>query len=315
VSEANPPTDQIPPLSFKVIQDQQRSVVEQYLLINDLLCQIPDSARDQVVVVGGQALMFWSMKYAQTRPSPLEFSEDETIAIASMDLDLFAKDKQAIEACARRWAGKATYPAIDDNTPQSAIVLLNLPEEEEPYKIDFMENVQGVPQKHIEAFWDGFELGGEIVRFLSPPLCLASRIHNFATLGYGPDKAAREAIRISAAIKITKSYLSELLDEYYVENNEGAPRHALNILKFLSQLFEHNDTVEAAIGANVDPTFCIPSAHRGWPKKTRDEHIPRIIAKAHDKYRRRAKLRQRHLKLGKTVPLGMNRWLPPDNIA
>ncbi|WP_417568029.1 hypothetical protein [Marinobacter sp.] len=310
MSEANPPPDQTFPPSFQVIQDQQPSVVEQYSLINDLLCRIPDSARDLVFVVGGQALMFWSMKYAQTRPSPLEFSEDEAIAIASMDLDLYARDKQAIEACAERWVGKATYPKFGDNTPQSAIVLLNLPEEDEPYKIDFMESVQGVPQKHIEAFWDGFVIGGETVRFLSPPLCLASRIHNFATLGYGPDKAAREAIRINTAIKITKCYLSELLDEHYLENNGGTPRHALNILKFLSQLFEHDDTVEAVLGADADPTLCIPAAHRGWPQRTRDEQIPRIIGKAYDKYRRRAMLRYRHLKPGNAAPIGIHRWLP-----
>jgi hypothetical protein len=274
VSEANPPPDQTFPPSFQVIQDQQRSVVEQYSLINDLLCRIPDSARDLVFVVGGQALMFWSMKYAQTRPSPLEFSEDEAIAIASMDLDLYAKDKQAIEACAERWVGKATYPKFGDNTPQSAIVLLNLPEEDEPYKIDFMESVQGVPQKHIEAFWDGF------------------------------------VIRINTAIKITKCYLSELLDEHYLENNGGTPRHALNILKFLSQLFEHDDTVEAVLGADADPTLCIPAAHRGWPQRTRDEQIPRIIGKAYDKYRRRAMLRYRHLKPGNAAPIGIHRWLP-----
>ncbi len=58
---------------------RQRSSVEQYFLINDLLCRIRDSARHLVFVVGGQAL-----------------------------------------------------------------------------KIDFMESVQGVPQKYIEAFWDGF---------------------------------------------------------------------------------------------------------------------------------------------------------------
>jgi hypothetical protein len=56
--------------------------------------------------------------------------------------------------------------------------------------------------------------------------------------------------------------------------------------------------------------LCIPAAHRGWPQKTRDEQIPRIIGKAYDKYRRSAMLRYRHLKPRNAATIGIRRWLP-----
>ena len=308
VSEANPPSQPEDSVYAYIGTDRERSVVDQYRLVNDLLGRVPASARDHVFVVGGQALMFWSMKYAQAPSSPLVFSDEETQALTSVDLDFFARDKQSIEACADRWKGSASYPSPDDNTPQSAIVLLNLPGEAEPYKIDFMETLQGVPERHLEAYWDGFTIGGETLRFLSPPLCLASRIHNFASLSYGPAKEQREAIRIQSAIKITKAYLSELLDEHVLERKPGSPRHALNILAYLSELFCHDHGVDAALRADVDPTNSIPWAHMGWPEKTRTEHIPRLMAKAYDKYQRRARLRLRHLKPGQPATSGLVYW-------
>lgn len=286
-------------------------VVLQYQLIVDLLQRIPPSALDSVTVVGGQAMLFWALRYAYWGDSPFQLSRDEKIAVTSTDLDFYSTDRQAIEACAQGWHGEVRYPGQDDNTPNTAIVQV-LMGDDEPYGIDFLGSLKGVDARAVEKLWDTFVLNGEEVRFLSPPLCLASRIHNYCGLGYGEGKLQREAQRIELAIRLTRRYLSELLDDFILYGQPAGhnrPAVCLGILRFLDQLLVHQDTTDVVMATGVYPVEAIPVDHAGWPALTRERQIPNIIEKADAHYRRKALHKHHHLRDEQPMPTGMRIWL------
>lgn len=256
-------------------------------------------------------MLFWALRYAYWEDSPFHLSRDEKVEVTSTDLDFYSTDRQAIEACAEGWHGEVWYPGRDDNTPNTAIVQVPM-EGGESYGIDFLGSLKGVDDQALEKLWDTFLLNGEEVRFLSPPLCLASRIHNYCGLGYGKGKLEREAQRIELAIRLTQRYLSELLDDFILYGQPAGhkrPNVCLGILSFLDQLFVHQDTTDVVMATGVYPIEAIPLDHAGWPEMTRNEQIPRIIEKADAHYRRKAQHKHKHLKGGQPIPFGMAEWL------
>lgn len=293
----------------------QDPVVLQYQLITQLLQRIPPDALDAITVVGGQAMLFWALRYAYAEESPFQMSHNEKVAVASSDLDFFAKDRKAIESCASGWNGEVWYPSMDDQTPNTAVVHVDIGTKE-PYGIDFLGSLKGLPERAIEQLWDTFLINGEEIRFLSPPLCLASRIHNYRGLGYGPDKLQREAQRIGIAIRLTNRYISENLDNYILFGRElghKRPDTSLGVLRFLNQLLVHSDTTDVVMETGLNPMEAIPRDHAGWPVMTCQKHIPGILQKAETHYRRKARHKRSHLKPGRAIPPGMARWLdgPP----
>lgn len=298
------------PASFTP-ESPQDPVVLQYQLILDLLQRIPASALDSVTVVGGQAMLFWALRYAYWEDSPFHLSRDEQVAVTSTDLDFYSTDRQAIEACAQGWHGEVRYPGRDDNTPNTAIVQVPIGDEAF-YGIDFLGSLKGVDDHALNKLYDTFVINGEEVRFLSPPLCLASRIHNYCGLGYGEAKLRREAQRIELAIRLTRRYLSELLDDYILYGQPAGhtrPTVCLGILGFLNHLFVHQDTTDVVMATGVYPIEAIPVDHAGWPKLTRERQIPNIIANADAHYRRKARHKHHHLQADQPVPEGLVTWL------
>lgn len=296
----------------------QDPVLAQYQLIVELLQRIPAPALNSITVVGGQAMLFWALRYVYWKDSPFYLNPSEKIAVTSSDLDFYSTDRKAIEACAKGWLGDVRYPDLEDNTPNTAIVHVPM-EGAEPYGIDFLGTLKGLDYRAIEKLLDTFVFNEQELRFLSPPLCLASRIHNYCGLGYGEDKLDREAQRIHLAMRLTRRYLSELLDDFICHgkpNGHARPKVCLGILNYLDQLFVHRDTTNVVMATGVYPPDAIPVDHAGWPLLTRERQIPNIKAKADDHYRRMARHKHSHLKNGQSVPAGMARWLKsPNNVV
>ena len=79
----------------------QDPVLTQYQLIVDLLQRIPPPAVNSITVVGGQAMLFWALRYVYWEDSPFYLNASEKIAVTSSDLDFYSTDRKAIEACAK----------------------------------------------------------------------------------------------------------------------------------------------------------------------------------------------------------------------
>jgi len=286
-------------------------VISQYRLIVDLLQRIPTTALDSITVVGGQAMLFWALRYVYWEDSPFHLNPAEKRAVTSSDLDFYSTDRKAIEACAQGWLGEVRYPNMDDNTPNTAIVQIPMGAED-PYGIDFLGTLKGLDERVLDKLWDTFVFNGEEIRFLSPPLCLASRIHNYCGLGYSEEHLEREANRIHLAIRLTRRYLCELLDDFIIYGQPAGhqrPKICLGILRYLDQLFVHRDTTDVVMATNAQPLDAIPADHAGWPRLTRERQIPDIISKAKAHYHRKAQHKYAHLKDGQPLPPGMATWL------
>ncbi len=89
--------------------------------IKELMSKVPDGI--ELTFVGGQALSFWSFFYKELYPE--EFQNRHDIVLGTADIDIVASS-QAAKACAEAWGGRIYTPSPDDNTPNSAIVLVEI---------------------------------------------------------------------------------------------------------------------------------------------------------------------------------------------
>lgn len=169
-----------------------------------LLSALPQELADRVILIGGQALLLWGEYYLIDRMTGQQLE-----SLASDDLDFMGRKPEVID-CARVWHGEHKLPHMDDHTPQSGIVLLNNQGVTET--VDFLSQVYGVSDKDVYAFSDKMKFGNNLVRVLSPPLCLKSRIENLYGLHYGKEKQERERLRITAAITACYFYLIDICE-------------------------------------------------------------------------------------------------------
>ena len=112
--------------------------------------------------------------------------------------------------CARIWGGEYRIPEMDDHSPQSGIVFLNNKGTiEDSEAVDFLPTVYGLTPKEVHAHSDKMRFGENevVVKVMSPPLCLKSRIENLNGLHYGEEKAQREILRITSATSIIYHWL------------------------------------------------------------------------------------------------------------
>ena len=169
-----------------------------------LLSALPQELAERVILIGGQALLLWGEYYLIDK-----LTGQQLESLASDDLDFMGRKPEVID-CAKAWHGKHKLPHMDDSTPQSGIVFLNNQGVKEA--IDFLSQVYGVSDKDVYKFSDKMKFGDNLVRVLSPPLCLKSRIENLHGLHYGADKQKREQLRIHAAITACYFYLIDICE-------------------------------------------------------------------------------------------------------
>lgn len=163
---------------------------------------------DRAFIIGGQALNLWAERYAPRREDLIAFGP-----FTSKDLDYFGH-REAAEKLAAALRGKAHYPAVDDHTPNSAVVVATVDGIE--LEIDFLANVIGVKANALEnaAVELVVPVRSQGVEELTIPVmhplhCLQSRVANVVTLGRRDDVAMRQ---LAAAPIVLEAYISEMLD-------------------------------------------------------------------------------------------------------
>lgn len=90
--------------------------------IKSLMAKVPDGV--QLTIVGGQALSFWVTAYYPEYKDLFELNDG--IVWGTADIDIVASSRDA-ELCAQAWGATITVPEKFSNTPNTAIVRLNLP--------------------------------------------------------------------------------------------------------------------------------------------------------------------------------------------
>jgi hypothetical protein len=185
---------------------------------------------DGAFVIGGQALNLWAEFYSAA--DELALYRPYT----SKDLDYFG-GREAAEKLAVCLGGRVLYPDMDNQTPQTAIVLAQLDGHE--IEIDFLGHVLGVRPKALQdevvELIVPYRHDGETeerqvaIPIMHPLHCLQSRITNIIVLGRGDDTAARQA---EAAPVVLREYISQALDQ---GDHQEATRTLQGLFAFLSR--------------------------------------------------------------------------------
>lgn len=231
-----------------------------------LLSELPEDIRGKTVLVGGQALALWASHYDEKK----DFEENSLVL--SHDID-FLGNHTDLDKIASAWNATSIHKnTAFDPSINTGTLLFNDPEGKERI-VDVLSLVHGINSKDIEQFSDKLLISVDnkktTINTLSPPLCLLSRVKNLELYEKQgkQNKADREnQVRIPLAKKVTKKYISELLDKGYI-------RDSLKIAQFLGK----NLLADA-----------IPGEHSAWPKKFKEIQLPRLLGQQNEKLARTA---------------------------
>lgn len=153
---------------------------------------------EKAVLVGGQAVAFWVKQFG-LRPR---------LPALTVDIDFLATRAEARRIAARLTVRHVLKTAtLDDNTPNSAVLLVTLDNYPQPVLIDYMAGIIGVDSKAVEKSAVEVEFNGRPLRIIHPLHLLQSKIGNLYHLSSKRSAAGVEQARL--AIEIAASFLEQ----------------------------------------------------------------------------------------------------------
>lgn len=230
----------------------------------------PLSAARSIVLVGGQALAFW-MRFLQERSSEVA----ALVPLASKDID-FEGSARAVRRAAELLAARARVASIDDNSPNTGIVLF-VDANGVQREIDFIDQPLGLRARDVRdtavrLMVAGDDAGHEVpVWVMHPERCMESRIYNAQILGKTDALAMRQ---LQASIICAREWTRFLLDE---DSSREKVRAALRINERIFRKCMrdiHFRAIERRLG--VDPFGAVLAEHPALPERFRERRYPQM---------------------------------------
>ena len=164
---------------------------------------------DETVVVGGQAVMFWAHYF-----NILEKSKSLT-----QDIDLYGMTRE-IEIADQRLVNtphKTKYTSMDDSSPNSGLITIDIDGRKDPVIVDFLWTVEGLNGVDIQERAVSMTIDGDqplCFHILHPLMLMESKIMNLASL---PKKRTTEGVeQARLSIEIVKCHMMTLTSERYL---------------------------------------------------------------------------------------------------
>lgn len=221
--------------------------------VEALLEKSPDTK--DAILVGGQALNVLAVHYGLA-----------SVATAlSDDIDFFGDAHKAI-AAGKAWDGKTKTATLDDHTPNSAFVLINIGGT--PHQIDFMAQIQGVQIKELHDWAAIIEADGASFRVMHPVHVLQSQIENVYGVLNRRSWGQRMVQRVVLSVQVADSAIRERLEK-------GAVRDALKIAERIAEIAVTPSGLRAWREDEVDVLSAIPE-HPRWPSTFTTRRLPQI---------------------------------------
>lgn len=247
-------------------------------LLKDLYHALDPETRQNIALVGGQALWIWGTYYLLD-----EMTGEERAYLASDDIDFLGRNPE-IDQCAKAWHQEPHRPDPSDPTPHTAIFLLDHDLEERPLfdskgerteiTVDFLNHVHGLKELELKNGFDALILEDDFrPRLLTPALCLKSRYHNLYSLPYGPDRKPREIVRANLAANATRYYLLDLLEHHKTK------RKALKWANVVLDLANSPPGIQMSVKHGLEPLNSIPEKHAGFGDKFTSGHYAAMFEK------------------------------------
>jgi hypothetical protein len=206
--------------------------------VSDLLPYLSD---EQVVLVGGQSVMFWAYYYGL-------INQNESF---TTDIDFFGNSADIEAADARLVAiqHQTLFAELDDASPNSGVILVEY--KGLKVRVDYLWSVYGLAGSDIIERSVPLNINGNTstIRVLHPLMCLESKLAN---LGAFPNK--RNAFGVTQAeltIKVAQRYIQNLLENQRL-------RDALNAIERVARIAQMDASNFAWLIFQLDVSLAIP---------------------------------------------------------
>jgi len=237
----------------------------------------PLSAARSIVLVGGQAVAFWT-RFLQERSSEVA----PFAALASKDID-FEGGARAVRRTAELLAGRMRLASMDEHSPNTGIVLF-IDGDGVEREIDFIDQPLGLHARDIRdtavrLVVLGDEAGREVpVWVMHPERCMESRIYNAQILG----KTDRLAMRqLQASIICAREWSRYLLDD---DSSHERIRAVLRINERIFRKCMRDIHFRAAdLSLRIDPFKAVLPDHLALPVQFRERRYPQMRQQLEDR--------------------------------
>ena len=220
------------------------------------------------ILVGGQALNIFAVYY---------HCEAATSAV-SEDIDFFG-DRSVAVAAGKAWGGETRLATMDDATPNSAAVIVEIGGAS--HQIDFMFSLLGIDMDEMQKHARTVQVQNAAFRVMHPLHVLQSQIENI----YGPlnrrAKGARTVSRSKLAVRVARAAVLESLEAVNV-------KEALWSTEKIAEIASSRAGLKALWKDGIELLDAIP-AHANWPENFTKLRLPQIrslLGTARRKYRR-----------------------------
>lgn len=226
------------------------------------------------ILVGGQAIAFWSDYYNIASDLPA----------ITRDIDFYGgSDAVAFgENALSLYHVEAYLPDLDDSTPNSGKLTCTV--NGQSIEIDFLYSLIGLSDDEIESTATSVEFQHNVLNVLHPLLCLKSKVNNLAVLIGKRTPEGIEQVRLS--IEIVSAYLNELLAK--------DQRAAIKICEHLFRLALRESALFVNYQYNLDVIDAIPIDQFNVPEFIQTR-VPQVIQQINDKRAGFEKLMQRKI--------------------
>ena len=227
----------------------------------------------ELTIAGGQAVSYWAERYMELDPELEKYGP-----YTSKDIDFVAPGINP-RVVHKRLGGRLVLPKKMSAMHLTARIIVDMEGRDIP--IDFLGSMRGVTNEDIEKLKIPVTFktrtGKEFrVHVLHPVLCLESRVCNVAEV---PDsyRTERGLNQLKAAIRVTKLYLSSLLDA--IPGKDGVKK----VLQYNERIFRFASKNDSALRlyamTEIDPAEAILGDDERLPEKFRTTRYQQMRAK------------------------------------
>jgi hypothetical protein len=174
----------------------------------------PLSQKAQIVLVGGQALAFWSARFAEP--------EGEISVVASKDID-FEGSADSARLAGRLLGGKVMIPSPREPSPVTGVVTF-IDSEGIDRSLDFIGAPRGLTAQdvretaiHVDLLGLSDDEEGPTLWVMHPERCMESRIYNTIELGRN-DESGLGQLKVS--IPVARRWSESLLEDEMIAGHE-----------------------------------------------------------------------------------------------
>lgn len=238
----------------------------------------PLSDNRSIVLVGGQAVSFWT-RFLGERSSEL----GALAPLASKDID-FEGSARAVRRAAELLSARMRLASMDDHTPNTGIVIF-LDADGVEREIDFIDQPLGLRARDVRetavqllipaAGGEGREVG---VWVMHPERCMESRIYNAHVLAKTDALALRQ---LNASILCAREWSRYLLDD------DPSPERVRTVLKLNERVFRkclRDMHFRATVtGLEIDPFRAVLTDHIALPDRFKSTRYPQMLRQLEDR--------------------------------